>query len=266
MSCIGYTIYLNEKLEFVNQLNDPNQNVNTEAVTKLVENYNGYMFLYNLWFNSFGVDVVLIIVLISWIGISFTPRLNVERESRFGDLVMTRSTYKSRFNDILIAQSLYITSVLFIFVTLTFILAMVFGGIPTTPFEIADQHFGLLSILLVNFLQWIWLSLIVITFNAFCAVCNIWIKRKYILQILPFTLFVILPVLAGTIIGNTFPITAPFFMHFSIEGLIGALGFIYNPYITLSNFFKLSVMVLTAFVLFLLIYPIHIKKWSEDYL
>jgi len=267
VSCISFFTSLSEKQEWVYQLQsgvDPN--LNTKAVISVIENYSGLQFLFNLWFNSLGVDVVLIIVLISWIGVSFSPRMQIEKENGFGDLVITRSIFKKRFYDILIAQSLYIVSVMFIYVMITVILAMTFGGLPTAPFKFADQYFSILKMSIITFLQFIWLSLVVLSINAFCLACNVWIENKYLLQILPFVLFVIVPVLAGTIIGNSIPITAPALMLYQPEVLVGALGYVFQPYATFFNFIEHSTVVITTLILFAVIYPIYIKKWSEDYL
>lgn len=266
-SCLSFFISLSEKQEWIYILNyDTDPNLNREAVTNVINNYTGFQFLYNLWFNSFGLDMILMIVLISWIGVSFTPRMQIEKENGFGNLVLTRLNYRIRFHQILAAQSLYIISVLFLYVFFSVILALIFGGFPITAFEYGEQQFGLLEMFGIVFLQFIWLSLVVITINAYSSVCNLWMNSRYSLQIFPFVVFVIVPVLAGTIVGNLFPTTASILMFYQPEVIVLALSFLFQSDATIWNFLQNSAIFITALLSFLLIYSPYIKKYSEDYL
>jgi len=263
----GYSFM--SRLMWINLVETGTYGGSLERTLELIENYNGTQFIREMWFNPVTEAAVLkIILLIAWIGVYFTAQLQIERENGFGNLVITRSSYAERFRNILLSQTLYIVTVMFVYVFLSVLLAFLVGGVPSTGFRLGDgDYIGRLSLLGTYFAQFVWLSVMLSAFNAFSLVCSAWIRHKLLLRILPFLLYIIIPDVVGTIIGNTFPATAPILWRYVSGGLISLLEFVFfQPHLTALQALFSHLGVVTSLVAFLILYRPHIKKGSVNYL
>ena len=266
-SVIGFVISHNEKQEFVGSLATYTEDspFDLKLLQYAVNSYGDTSFLYNLWFNS-DIPLLLVLVIIAWIGIYFVPRMQIEKRNNFGNLILSRVSFGRRVLDILGAQSLYIMTIIVFYVLITTILAMVWGGV--TPSHLLVEMYGLnrWDVLVVIGLQAIWLSIAVISMNAFAFMADMYIKNKYILQIIPIIIFVILPMLAGTAIGNTFPEVGEILLRYQPTNLIDALHFFFQESWDSSHWIWNGAIVWTSFVAFLVLFPFYYLKGRRDYL
>jgi len=227
--------------------------------------YNGWTFLYNLWFNS-GTAPMTIYFVYAWLGVVLTSRLFVEQANRFGNLVITRQRYKKRFHTILLAQSLYIMTLVGAYILISVIGSLVLGGIPTEATPVGVAVYGWREWVGISILQFLWLSIAFISVNSFCLLLNQWIKQKHLLQLLPFFLFVIVPAILWSTTFNLAPALFNFVSNFNnTEMTMDALGFFFQDW-GLGHFLRSAQTAITTIIFSAILYPFHLRKGAKDYL
>lgn len=269
ISVISFSFSLAEKNEFRALLGDTSPDLNQEALIHFLDGYTGIRFLFNYWFNSAGLFAIGLITLYAWSGAFLSPRLQNEKDNGFGNLTMTRIPFKKRLNQMLLSQSFYIMSIVLISNLISLLLALIFGGMPTrgvlTEMS-AGYELTRFQVFLVIFIQNIWISLLVIFVNGITLLSNVWIKNKYLIQALPIFLFVFLPYLLGTVLGNLIPATSrlisPFFPEFLVTAINDTFNAHFDMLLTLRSFAPLFVF---AFLFFILYY-LNISAHSRNYL
>jgi len=227
--------------------------------------YDGWTFLYNLWFNSVSTDLKNFFFY-AWIGVALTSRLYTEKSNRFGNLVVTRQSYKQRFYHLLLAQSLYIITLIGIYVLISFTVSIFLGGIPASASTVATATYGWAEWLGIALLQFLWISFAYSVINAFCLLLNMWIKQKYILQLFPFILFVIVPAILWPVSLTLSPAFHRLISGFLlIDGPLGAFGFLFQDW-GFGHFLRSAQTAIAVTVLIAILHPFHIRKGEKDYL
>jgi len=227
--------------------------------------YNGWTFLYNLWFNNAGSTSITIYFIYAWIGIVLSSRLHAERANRFGNLVITRTGYRERLHHILSVQSLYIATLIGAYILISFTISLILGGIPLEASQVGIATYGWPAWLGIALLQFLWLSFAFTVINAFCLLLNMWIKQKHILQVLPFVLFFVIPLMLWPLSLNLSLPLQRFVQGFHTDLTMNAFGFLFQNW-GFEHFLRSAQTVITTLILVAILYPLHIKKGAKDYL
>lgn len=264
ISTISWGASLSERQIFIDQYYDYAHTDRWELISNFIYHYRGWSFLYNLWFNS-GATAIKIYFIYAWIGVFLSSQLHAEKANRFGSLIITRMSYKQRLHHILSTQSLYITTIVGAYVLISFIGSLILGGIPHGASPIGTAYYGWLAWLGIAFLQFLWLSFAFVIINAFCLLLNMWIKQKYILQVIPFVLFVIVPTMLWPMTLNSAPALFELISGFHVENTMLALWFLFQDW-GFDFFLRSAQTVIVATGLAAILYPLHIRKGARDYL
>ena len=248
-------------LESVNQSPD----INLERLELLIEQYTGLQFLFDFWFVS-DLFPITMILLYAWVGIAFAPQLQIEKENALGNLLIIRGGYKKRAKALFTAQSLYIATIIFISILISFICALFFGGFRFNGLIIGDYELKFFQALLLILFQIGWVSIIIIMANATSLFCNHIIKNKYVLQILPFLMFAFLPMLLGSTIGNISELFARIIIYFNPWEISTALHLIIQQHFDATYILLSLSPVILSIVILIFCYMTNIKTHVKDYL
>ena len=227
--------------------------------------YDGWTFLYNLWFNNGGSTALTIYFIYAWMGVVLSSRLYTERSNRLGNLVITRQSYRERLHHTLVVQSLYITTLVGAYILISFIGSLVLGGGPLNASTVGIATYGWLSWIVIALLQFLWLSLAFVIINTFCLLLNMWIKQKQILQVLPFFLFFIVPLMLWSMTATSAPALFRIVSGFHTESTMLAFRFLFQDW-GFDYFLSSAQTVITTTIFVAFLYPLHIKKGAIDYL
>jgi len=226
--------------------------------------YNGWTFLYNLWFNNAGSSAFTIYFVYAWLGVVLTSRLHAERANRFGNLIITRQSYKQRFHNISLAQSIYITILIGVYILISVIVSLLLGG-PTHTSNVGIAAYNWIAWVGISVLQFLWLSISFVVINFFCLLLNMWIKQKQLLQILPFVFFFIVPTFLWTLTVQTSPALFRIVSGFNnTEMTMNAFGFLFQDW-GFGHFLRSAQTVVTTIAFIIILYPLHLRK-GNDYL
>jgi len=266
MSCLSYFISLNEKQLLIKMLAESGSepDLNIPALISIIDGYTGFQFLFDFWFNS-GVSIMLMPFIYIWMGTYLTPQLQIEKDTGIGDLIVARSGYKARFRHLLIAQSLYLGTLMGMTTLLQLGLAMVFGGIPTTPTFFSSYELNSFQACLVIFVQTCWLTLNLVIANGICLLSQPLLKNKYLLQLLPFFIFVLSPIIGWTVMGNSVPALGRVLGFFSSNSILTTLSWLPSNFSFYSLVWSVIPVICGSLVLGGL-YLFHLKQGSRDYL
>lgn len=136
----GLSFYFSyvEKFDLINQLNNPAEDLNVEALKNWLATYNGFEFFFQFYEMSdeFQVSIILIY---AWIGIFLSSELAKQRASGFGNMIVIRNGYSNYAKSLLIAQSLYLASLFGLVMLIQLIAAFLMGGADTLCYE-ATSH------------------------------------------------------------------------------------------------------------------------------
>jgi len=227
--------------------------------------YDGWTFLYNLWFNNGGSTALTIYFIYAWMGVVLSSRLHAEKNSRFGNLVITRQGYRKRLHHVLSVQSLYIVTLISAYILISFIGSLVLGGGFLNASTVGIATYGWLAWLGIALLQFLWLSFAFVVINIFCLLLNMWIKQKQLLQILPFFLFFIVPLLLWSLTVHSAPALFRIVSGFHTENTMYVFGFLFQDW-GFNHFLRGAQTVFTTTILVAILYPLHISKGAKDYL
>jgi len=260
LSIISWLASLSKQQMFLAQHYSDAIDINRDALAHTIANYNGILFQYNLWFNNAGIGAIKIYFIYAWLGVVLSSRLHAERANRFGNLVIARSNYKTRLHHIFAAQSLYIATIVGIYVLISTIGSLLIGGLPqsATTF-IVIGYYSWLAWLGIILLQWLWLSFAFIAVNTFCLLLSMWVKQKQLLQVLPFFVFVIVPVMLWSVAPRVINL-------FIADNTMLVIGIFFREVKTFDFFLYSALTIIATAIGAFCLYPLHVKKGAKDYL
>ena len=111
-------------------------------------------------------------------------------------------TYKEHVNVLLKSQSLYIAVIVSITMIILTAVGYIWGGVGSGSTNIGNYTINFGWFLIITFFQIILLILLSVLVNGICLLSNIIIKNKLIIQSLSFSLFIVMPMIISSTIGN----------------------------------------------------------------
>lgn len=262
---ISFYMSYGEKQEFVRQMQIGAEDLNIHAVKNLIENYKGMTFLTNFLFRSDFYQVFIIILFIG-IGIFMGSLIQTQKEEGYGNLIVTRTTYRSYLTNIMKAQSLYLLTLLSGVFLIYIIGAFSIGGWSTNFDGIGGYEGGFATIIFLVFVHMTLLIIYTITVNNVTLLSPLMTDNKYVIQGVPIMFFLVIPMVLGSTVAN-------------LSGLLGSIISLFIPFLTLNITYEYIMFELSVFELlfslsgfflligaFFLLYRANIKKFSEDYI
>lgn len=262
-SCSFYFSYQDRQI-FIDQTSNPAPDLNMTALLQLIRNYSCFSFLNDFWFVS-DFFIIFATALFLWIGVFLSPIATVNRQNGLGNLLVTRLTYRRYADGLWLAQSLYIATIVGISMLGSLLLACCWGGVHFDYVEIAEYHLGLGGAITVWLLQTILIILECIFINGICLFTDAWVKNKYMIQLLPVVLFVLVPFFLASTIGNIIPGTAEFFTLLLPWASFRSIENIFQEQFSSLSVLEFVAPVLIYAVIQLIIRHLNIKKISESY-
>lgn len=216
---ISFYMSYSEKQMFVNLVeNDFSADLNRDSLIELVNSYHGITFLFNFWFNS-DFSQLTTMILFVWVGVFLTPNIFMQKEQGFGNLIVVRTSYHDYLRYNLGAQTLYVFTVIAVATILELIIALIWGGSNIEYAYIGEYKLGIVEIILVVLLQIMVFTIYTSLINGIASMCGIFIKNQYVLQALPLIVFVILPMLLASTLGNIFEWFARIIVYFLVNNV-----------------------------------------------
>lgn len=270
ITVVCYVILYIDKLEFISQMDAPSDDLNLYGLQKIIDNYNGFGFLFKFWYTS-DFYAIYVIVALLFIGIALSYKLQSDIENNYGNLLISRSNYKKYLDCIIMSQSLYILTIIVITNLLSLIIAMFFGGFGKSA-SIATVNLNIYQSVIIFCVQTILMSCIFIFTNACSLLISVFIKNKYVLQAIPLFVFFITPQLIVSTLGNVSSVVADITLPFVVQNELMAVYNILNDYVNnnyefvISEIFYYLIPLFTYFILFLLLYIINLREHERNYL
>lgn len=266
---ISFAISLSDKNMFLSQLNLPAADINITALQKLIEDYNGFKFMFDSWFLS-DLYFIFIVALMLFIGIFLSYQVQKHKDDCYGNLLVSRIGYKKYLANTLISQSLYIFSIIAITNLLSLIIAFIFGGLGNGT-DLATFNLNAVQSLSIIFVQTMFMSVIMVLINGCSLLVSSFIKNKYFLQAFPLLVFLIIPQLIVSTLGNISDFIGKITMPFVLWNEFMAIDNILNEY-TIKEKFSVSeviyyiIPIITYLVLLTVLYLINLKKNEREYI
>jgi hypothetical protein len=235
---------LAEKKMFIGQMSSDAPDLDKGRLLLLIEEYTGVKFYADFWFVS-DFSIVYTLILFLWVGVFLSGQLQAQKELGFGNLIVSRISYFKYFRYTFIAHSLYIVAMVSGGALIQFAFALIIGGAEFTHLRIGIYDLGLPSALLSLFAQTLQLAMLALLVNGMCLTLNVWIKNKYVIQILPVVGFSLLPMILGGTVAN-------------LSGNLGALINLFIPYRNLTSIYRIYQEAITLSALISAFLPIAV--------
>lgn len=269
INILSFTVSIFEKNSFIRQLNSPSADINVDALNELVEHYNGFKLIFNFWFVS-DLYFIFLVVLLLFVGVILSYQLQKHKEESYGNLLVSRIGYKKYIDNTLISQTLYIFSIVTITSLISLIIAFIIGGIGYNT-DLNSFDINIIQALIIFLVQNLFLSIILVLINGCSLLTSCFIKNKYILQAFPLFIFLILPQLIVSTLGNVSSFIGNITLPFVLWNELMAIDNIINDYVLngiFSNFEIINYLipVISYFILFIMLYCINLKKNERDYI
>lgn len=252
-----------EKCTFLQMQAEKPQDVNLDKVSEVIEENNGIQFNVNFMLLSDFFEIYVIILLL-FCGIFISSKIREMLESGQINNIIARTSYKKYVKSILIAQSLYITTIISISMLINLIIGYVVGGKGNGLGIIGTYSFDFPIFVLICIVQIIITSLFITLVNGVSLLSSVYIKKKLLIQCLPFFVFLLLPLLISSTIGNIFysigTITSYFVPFQNLKGIYWILQYDFDILYILAELLPY----ITYIILFRILYKKNIKKFSED--
>lgn len=270
ITVVNYVISYIDKLEFIAQMKTPSADLNISGLQKIIDNYNGFGFLFKFWYIS-DFYTIYIIVFFLFLGVVLSYKLQSDRENHIGSIFICRINYKKYLDCIIISQSLYILTIVVITNLLSLIIAMIFGGVGKFT-SIATINLNFKQSFIIFCVQSTLMACIFIFTNACSLLINIIIENKYVLQAIPLFLFFIVPQLIVSTLGNISSFIANITLPFVVQNQLMAVYNILNNYVN-SDFefvyleiFYYFIPIFIYSVFLILLYIFNLRKNERNYL
>ena len=254
-----------EKMEWKMILESADSTVNLDVINDLVMGHTGTYFFESIMFRNIDFFMIFWIVVLIGFGINIGANTFSTLYSSYGSIIMTRMPYKSYLKQTLIAQVLYMISFILFFFLIIFTIFLIIGGggFQISPISIYKGT-SITMYILTLFGLIFFCTVCVILMVIIASLSPIFLKNKYIIQFLPFSL-----TMGGYIIsyifGNMNDLFAKIVSWILLESSYQyLLSFIANKsYTHLINAFYFPIIL---GVISLVLYKINVSKLGEDYL
>ncbi|CAH0344393.1 hypothetical protein [Bacillus sp. CECT 9360] len=260
-----YSTYV-QKIEWVRVLHSGAEDVNLEKVAHMVSGYTGSYYFESFLFSS-DYNVLAVIILIIGFGISIGSNVFKSLNSNYGTMIVTRMSYKNYLIKILMAQVIYISTYIMGFFVLVFILTIIFlkGGlqISSNSFLTGGSVLEFLGICTVSVFHMV---LYIIVLMLITTVSPLFLKNKYIIQLLPF-LIVIFTYFIANVLGNISDEFAFLTSFFVLDNILFNIKRVFiSSQTPLMLAMTGSVFIGLCVIAFFYMYKANIKKFGRDYI
>lgn len=269
INIVSFIVSIFEKNSFINQLNSTSADINIDALNELIEHYNGFKLIFNFWFVS-DLYFIFLVVLLLFLGVFLSYQIQKHKEEAYGNLLVSRIGYKKYLDATLVSQSLYIFSIVTITNLISLIIAFIIGGVGYNT-DLSSYDINITQALIIIFAQNLFLSIIMVLINSCSLLVSCFIKNKYILQAFPLFIFLILPQLIVSTLGNVLSFIGNITLPFVLWNELMAIDNIINDYVLNGIFSDVEIIyylipVISYFILFIVLYYINLKKNERDYI
>ena len=252
-----------EKNVFKEMLVEQPEDVNLDRVEEVIEGLNGIQFNINYILQSDFFEIYVIILLL-FCGIFLSSRIREMVDNGQINYILPRVSYKKYAKNLFVSQSLYIVVIVSISILISFLIGYVVGGIGSGLGSIGDYSFGFAIFIGITIIQILLTSFFMILVNGISLFLSVYIKKKLVIQCLPFFIFLLLPLVISSTIGNLFysvgTITSYFVPFQNLKGIYWLLQYHFDVLYILAEI----VPYITYTVLLFVIYKKNIKHFSED--
>jgi len=252
-----------EKNVFKEMLVEQPEDVNLDRVEEVIEGLNGIQFNINYILQSDFFEIYVIILLL-FCGIFLSSRIREMVDNGQINYILPRVSYKKYAKNLFVSQSLYIVVIVSISILISFLIGYVVGGIGNGLGSIGDYSFGFAIFIGITIIQILLTSLFMILVNGISLFLSVYIKKKLVIQCLPFFIFLLLPLVISSTIGNLFysvgTITSYFVPFQNLKGIYWLLQYYFYILYILAEIVPYTTYTVVLFV----IYKKNIKHFSED--
>lgn len=219
IASLSYAISFSERRELIEMYNTSyDADLNRDRLKNVIDSDDGFKF-YMDYIDTNDMASISAVVMLLWMGVFISPISERWRASGYGNLLVVRRDYKNVLKMRLLADSIYIAVIMCVTTIEQLLLAVIIGGYGNKGCPIAGYHLNLYQTLLVIIVQMIVMIVFLCVANAITAMLNCFIKNKYIIQIAPFVLFYVIPIMTATVVGNTFTITAQYARYILVSNV-----------------------------------------------
>lgn len=244
------------------QIEQP-KDVNLDRVSEVIEGANGIQFDVNYILQSDFFEIYIIILLL-FCGIFLSSRIREMIDSGQINYILSRMSYKKYAKNLFLAQSLYILAIISISLLISFLIGYVIGGVGNGIGTIGEYSFGFIIFIVITLIQIMLTSLFMILVNGISLFSCVYIKKKLVIQCLPFFVFLLLPLVISSTLGNLIPfigtITSYFVPFQNLKGIYWLLQYHFDILYILADVLPY----ITYTIILFIIYKKNIKRFSED--
>lgn len=201
LGLISFYVSYSDRQGFIETLSMNYKDVDSTKMRELVADYNGIKFVLDFLLTSDFIQIYVILLFL-FFGIFLTPVLQNMIQNGQENFILSRMTYKEHVNVLLKSQSLYIAVIVSITMIILTAVGYIWGGVGSGSTNIGNYTINFGWFLIITFFQIILLILLSVLVNGICLLSNIIIKNKLIIQSLSFSLFIVMPMIISSTIGN----------------------------------------------------------------
>ncbi len=257
-----YTSY-KEKQEFIDLYNRRIESINQDGMKELIDNYNGIQFDLDFFLTSDAKDI-FVIILFLFLGVFVSSNLFGEIENGYVNYIISRTKYSKYLKNKVLASNAYIAVFLFITFFIISIIGFFFGGIGSGLYGIGHYTINLFSFILVLLAQYLIVTLLCILANTICMLSCVFIKKRFIIQSLPFVIFLILPLLLASSMSSLIRPLGELFSLFSPFDILYNIYFIFQRSFSTKSIILAIIPYIIYTIIAFIIWKIHLNKMEKD--
>jgi hypothetical protein len=265
LSLVDFIMMHSEKMMFIEQFNtSTSPDLNKVALEALIAKYTGIRFLFNFWFNSDFSQITIMIIYI-WVGVFLSHYLYTSKENGYGNMIVSRKSYRYYVFSIISSQSLYIFSIVLVSTFVQVVLAMLIGGFSFSGASIAGIQLNAMQAISIIFVQIMIISIYAILVNGISSMCGCLFKNKYIIQSIPIV-FAILPTIISSTLGNIFSFISDTIIYFEANNVNTSISNIYNASFKIDETILNLMPIFVYTCVFVIFAKINLKRTGRNYI
>ena len=202
-SMISYYLTYAGKMELLDQLKEPAEDLNVEALKSWLKGYNGFEFFFT-FYNRSDEFYITVLLLYAWTGIFVSGEMPRQRETGYGNLLVSRMGYSKYAKASMAAQTLYLAVVMAITVCLQLLIAFLFGGAETLFYKSGFHVYPWPVCVLIVLAIYLSLVMYCVLINLITSSCISVVRSTYLLQVIPVICFAALPMILFSTLANVF--------------------------------------------------------------
>lgn len=260
---ISFVVSYNDRQGYINTMTNNYNDINYTKMKNLINNYNGIKFNLDFFLSS-DFFQILIIILFLYCGIFLSSYLHSLIESGQENFIISRATYKKHVKNILKTQIFYILAIITISFVIISIIGFLMGGIGSGYSGIGNYEINIYLCIIIVFFQIIITCSLTTLVTLICLLSNVFIKNKLLIQCLPFSLFLIAPMILGSTIGNVYPSIGQVLSMFIPFNFMSLIYWLVQYDFELSFIINIFIPLIVYFSIFQLLYKFNLKKIGND--